>query len=68
MEQLKVNFELIDTRNSNNIKSFGYLYFNTKKELVNYMFGYLTAYKELRKCVQLYAFNAETHELIHSVI
>lgn len=35
MEQLKVNFELIDTRNSNNIKSFGYLYFNTKKELVN---------------------------------
>lgn len=66
MERLKVNFELIDKRNSNEIKSFGSIWFDTRDELINYMFGYITAYKVFRKCIKIYAYDANTHELIHS--
>lgn len=55
-----VHFILKDKRNINSekiLKEFGGLYFTDEKAVVNFMTGYLTAIRDYRRNVRLYAFD-----------
>ena len=66
MKQIKAKIVVSSTRGNRKKIVLNYMVcFDNRNELLNYMFGAITAYKHFRNNIKVWAYDAETGEYLH---